>query len=99
MITGLTGLTSEEATTPEVVIPRLPPARTTLGPVALFYPPSGFTVTSEQPEEASPYELAALIAATSVDELDESGLAHIESPAFPSRSSDATVVAACGYRR
>ena len=99
VITALTGLIGEEATTPEVVIERLPPARTTLGPAALFYPPPQFTMVSQQLEEASPQEFASLLAAASADELNESGLPHIESPAFVSRSSDGVVVAACGYRR
>jgi RimJ/RimL family protein N-acetyltransferase len=99
VIAGLTGLAGDEATTPDVVVQRLPSARTTLGPAALFYPPPGFTAASQQTAELSLQELAGLLAAVDANDLDESGMAHIESPAFVSRSSDGAVVAACGYRR
>jgi GNAT superfamily N-acetyltransferase len=95
---ALTGLTADEATTPDVVAPRLPPARSTLGPAALFYPPPGFTPARGDIDEASRQEVAGLCAAVDPSDLDESGLAHVESPAFVSRASDGAVAAACGYR-
>ncbi len=96
---ALTGLNPDEATTSEVVARRLPPARATLGPAALFYPPPGFTPAGEeQVTAAAGAEIAELCAAVEADELDESGLSHIESPVFVSRAVDGAVTAACGYR-
>jgi len=95
---ALTGLTADEATTPDVVAHRLPPARATLGPAALFYPPAGFTSARSEIVEASRQEVAELCAAVDPSDLEESGLAHIESPAFVSRAPDRAVAAACGYR-
>ena len=60
VIAGLTGLTAHEATTPEVIVQRLPIARAMLGPAALYYPPPGFTVASQAAEEASVQELSVL---------------------------------------
>ncbi|MCA1701843.1 MAG: GNAT family N-acetyltransferase [Actinobacteria bacterium] len=99
VLTGLTGLTGHEATTPEVIVERLPIARTVLGPAALYYPPPGYTLASQAAEEASRQELSMLCAAVDAEELDESGLAHIDSTAFASRSLDGALAAACGYRR
>src|SRR5439155_3660335 len=96
---ALQGLTTDEATTPEIVTRLMPPTRATLGPAALFYPPSGFEVSSREHDEASGTELADLLAAAGTDDLAESGIAHIESPAFVSRAEDGRVVAASGYRR
>lgn len=98
MIAGLTGLTGHEATTPEVMVERLPIGGAMLGPAALYHPPPGFTVPAQAAEEASRQELSMLSEAVDAEELDESGLAHIDSPAFASRSSGA-LAAACGYRR
>jgi hypothetical protein len=44
-------------------------------------------------------ELVDLLAAVTAGELEESGLAHIESPALVSRAPDGTVAAGSGYRR
>jgi RimJ/RimL family protein N-acetyltransferase len=99
VIVGLTGVTAHEATTPEIIVERLPIARAMLGPAALYYPPPGFTLESQVAEEASRQELSVLCAAVDAEEFDESGLAHIESPAFASRSSEGALAAACGYRR
>jgi hypothetical protein len=96
---ALQGLTAEEATTPEIVTPLMPPTSATLGPAVLFYPPSGFAISSRDLDEASSAELADLLAAASVDDLGESGIAHVESPTFVSRASDRRVAAASGYRR
>jgi len=99
VIAGLTGLDGHEATTPEVIVERLPIARAMLGPAALYYPPPGFTLASNAAEKASRQELSMLCAAVDAEELDESGIAHIDSPAFASRSLDGALAAACGYRR
>ena len=96
---ALTGLTADEATNPEAVLPRMPPVRNILGPAQLYYPGPGFTVSSEPADEASEHELVALAEAVAEDELDESGVHHVESPVFVSRSSTGTVAAAAGYRR
>jgi GNAT superfamily N-acetyltransferase len=96
---ALQGLTADGATTPEIVTPRMPPTRASLGPAALFYPPSRFAVSSREHDEASSAELADLLAAASVDDLDESGIAHVDGPTFVSRASDGRVAAASGYRR
>jgi hypothetical protein len=96
---ALHNLTAEEATTPEIVTPRMPPTRASLGPAVLFYPPSGYTASSPELDDASSAELADLLAAASANDLDESGIAEVESPAFVSRASDGRVAAASGYRR
>lgn len=96
---ALQSLTTEEATTPDVVTRLMPPTRASLGPATLFYPPTGFGGSTEAADEPSSEELADLLAAASADDLDESGMADIESPAFVSRAPDGTVAAASGYRR
>jgi hypothetical protein len=97
---ALAGLTSHEATTPAVVRPRLPPTRAVLGPARLFYPPVGFRpVQPSGIEVVVGDEAEALFAAVAADELDESGLRNITSPAFASRSSNGDLAAVCGYRR
>jgi hypothetical protein len=99
VMAALEGLAGDRATTPDVVMPRLPPTSSTLGPAALFYPPSGFAASSDEGETGSPEELDELLAAVDTTDLEESGVAHIESPAFVSRAPGGTVAAACGYRR
>ena len=99
VMSALQGLKADEATTPDVVRRVMPPTRASLGPAALFYPPTGFVVSTEPADEASNEELADLFAVASAEDLEESGLAHIESPTFVSRAADATVAAASGYRR
>jgi hypothetical protein len=96
---ALEGFTADWATTPEFVTPRMPPTRASLGPAVLYYPPSGFAASSRKLDEGSSAELAVLPAAASADDLDESGIAHVESPIFVSRVSDGRVAAASGYRR
>ena len=70
-----------------------------LGPAVLFYPPSGYAASSPELDEASSAALADLLAAADAGDLEESGIAHVESPAFVSRASDGRVAAASGYRR
>jgi len=96
---AIAGLTSEEATTPEVVRPRLPQTRAVLGPVSLFYPPDSFSVAQlGSVEEVRGDEIEELFAAVASDELEESGLAEITSPAFASRTREGQLAAVCGYR-
>ena len=96
---ALQSLTAEKATTPEIITPRMPPTRASLGPAVLFYPPSGYAASSPELDEASSAALADLLAAADAGDLEESGIAHVESPAFVSRASDGRVAAASGYRR
>lgn len=93
------GLTGDEVTTLEVVMSRIPPTSSSLGPALLFYPPSGFVVSSDEANEASAGELSELLGAVGSDDLEESGIAHIESPVFVSRAPGGAVIATCGYRR
>ena len=98
--TVLGGLTSQEATTPEIVRPRLPPTRAVLGPAMLFYPPDGFSI-GEVPgvEEVASDDVQGLFRAVSPDDLDESGLLEIKGPVFASRAANGDLAAVCGYRR
>jgi RimJ/RimL family protein N-acetyltransferase len=96
---ALEELTPAEATTPETVIPRMPFARSAVGPAKLFYPPERFTATNSAADVAMSHELAGFLAEADADDLQESGLGHIESPAFVSRTSDGVFAAVCGYRR
>lgn len=96
---ALAGLGGEQATNADIVVPRLAPAAATLGPAQLFYPPANFKPAAEVGEKAAEAELAELLAAACPEDLAESGLANIGSPAFVSRSSDGTIASACGYRR
>jgi hypothetical protein len=97
---ALGGLTTEEATSPDVVRARLPATRGVLGPAALFYPPVGFGV-GEVPgvEEASSDDLQGLFRVVAPDELDESGLREVTGLAFACRSAGGDLTAVCGYRR
>lgn len=96
---ALAGLSPAQATTPEVVLARLPPVSDVMGPAALFYP-SGpmIEVAEDSVEEATSDELAPLLASVPPEERDESGVAEITSSAFVVRTGDGQVVAACGYR-
>lgn len=96
---ALTGLAAAEVTTPGLVAQRMPPTRATLGPAALLYPGASFLVPSEPPDRATAPELSALVAAVEQHELDESGVTHLESPVFVSRTTSGGVAAAAGYRR
>ena len=98
-LAALNGLTPQEATDPEVIVGRLPPSTSTLGPASLFYLPEGFIAPATSAEVAEPRELDVLLAEATSDDVDESGLAHIDSPAVVSRGRGGDVVAACGYRR
>lgn len=100
MAAVLSGLTSQEATSPEIVRPRLPPTRGALGPAWLFYPPDGFSL-SEVPdvEEVSSDDVHELFQAVSPKELDESGLLEITGRVFASRAANRDLAAVCGYRR
>lgn len=97
----LSGLTSQEATTPEIVRPRLPPTRGVLGPAVLFYPPDGFSLAAEVPgvEDVSSDDVHELFRAVSPSELDESGLLEITGRVFASRAANLDLAAVCGYRR
>jgi GNAT superfamily N-acetyltransferase len=96
---ALANLTSEEAILPDVVVSVLPPTKTTLGPAALFYPPKGFSLAKVDGEELpNKLELTALFDEVTPDDLDESGMLEITSPAFVSRSTSGRLAAACGYR-
>jgi len=100
LVDAMKGLTSEEATSPDAVLPRLPPMRATLGPVSLFYPCAGFLVGDESGvEKVSRHEVRALAESVASDEVDESGILKITSPAFGSRSEAGVLAALCGYRR
>jgi RimJ/RimL family protein N-acetyltransferase len=96
---ALAALGGKEATDPEILMSRLTPTTAALGPAQLFYPPRSFEVAGEPGDEATSGELSRLLAASHPEDLDESGLAHIESPAFVSRSYAGAVVSASGYRR
>lgn len=95
---ALAAVPGEQATDPGLVVPRLTRTIATLGPAPLFYPSASFEPAGEMGDEAAEAELAQFLAASHPEDLDKSGLAHIESPAFVSRSFDGTVVSACGYR-
>jgi len=96
----LSGLTSQEATTPEIVRPRLPPTRDVLGPALLFYPPDGFSLAQvSDVEEVSSNDVHDLFQAVSPDELDESGLLEIRGRVFASRAANGDLAAVCGYRQ
>ena len=96
---ALDAITSEDLVTPAALIERLPPVSATLGPAYLFYPPAGYAVPTTAGEEAHRQQIDGLIAAAAPEDLDESGIAHIESAAFVSRADDGNIVSACGYRR
>ncbi len=96
---ALAAVAGEQATDPDLIVPRLTATAATLGPAQLFYPTANFEAAGEIGDEAPEAELAQLLAASPPEDLDESGLAHIDSPAFVSRSSDGAIVSACGYRR
>ena len=96
---ALRTLTSDEATTPEIVTRLIPPTRATLGPATLFYPPAGLLTEAGRRDEAGHAELSELIAAANAEDLEESGIASIEHSTFVSRTADGTIAAACGYHR
>lgn len=97
---ALADLTSGEATSPDVVVRRLPPTLGLLGPAALFYLPTHYLLDDPiDVEEVSANELQTLFDAAPPDELDESGLLHVTTTVFGSRSATGALAAACGYRR
>lgn len=97
---ALRALTAQEATTPHIVRPHLPPTRAVLGPASLFYPPDGFGIGQVSGvEEVSRDDLQDLCQAVVPDELDDSGLAEITGSLFASRAPDGSLAAVCGYRR
>lgn len=101
---ALSGLTGAEAGDADVVLSRLPPATATLGPAELFYPPDDFIPAAAGDDDAhhrsmTPDELSHFVETAKGADLEESGIAHIESPAFVSRTTDGAVASACGYRR
>lgn len=96
---ALAAVAGEHATDPDLIVPRLTATAATLGPAQLFYPTATFEAAGEIGDEAPKVELAQLLAASTPEDLDESGLATIDGPAFVSRSSDGAIVSACGYRR
>ncbi|MFP5327900.1 MAG: GNAT family N-acetyltransferase [Acidimicrobiia bacterium] len=87
------------AVRPDVVVPLLPVLGATLGPVALFHPPATFQVCPAAMEAAGSEEVREFLGVAAPDDLDESGVHRIESPAFASRTADGRVAAICGYRR
>ena len=100
LLAALMDLTPEEATRPDILAPRIPAVGAVLGPAALFYALADRTAADgHEAEHMSGAEVADLCSSVDPDELAESGLAHIESPAFVSRATSGAVVAACGYRR
>jgi ribosomal protein S18 acetylase RimI-like enzyme len=97
---ALADLSTAKATTPEVVLPRLPPVSNVMGPAALFYPSAPMPeVADGSVEEVTSDELTPLMESVSPAERDESGVADITSPAFVVRTPHGQVVAACGYRQ
>ena len=98
-VVALSGISYEDLVKPHGLLERLPPVSATLGPAHLFYPPAGYVATTAGGEEAQRRDIDALIAHAAPEDLDESGIAHIESTAFVSRTDDGNVVSACGYRR
>lgn len=97
---ALSRLDPHAAVRAETMAEALPMACEVLGPAALFYPPAGWRPANDTPLEETPSSaLAALIDAAPDDDVAESGIAHITSPASVVRSSDGAVIAACGHRR
>lgn len=98
---ALGDLTSDEAATPAIVRPRLPPTRAVRGPASLFYPPDAFSI-DEVPvvEEVSAIDVQMLARAVSREELHESGVLDTAGgPIFGSRAPTGALAAVCGYRR
>lgn len=96
---ALVSMAGIEVARVEGLLARLPPIMATLGPAQLFYPPANFEPPQLEGERATEAEIARLLAEAAEADLDESGLANIESAAFVSRASDGSVAGACGYRR
>ena len=99
---ALQDLARDGAATIDAVLACLPQARATLGPAQLLYPPPGFEPPAVEDADGVPADdanVAALLAAATPEDVDESGLASIESAAFVSRGADGMVACGCGYRR
>jgi GNAT superfamily N-acetyltransferase len=97
---ALAGLSPDEVTNPEVVVPRFGGVAEILGPAALFYPTAALPALARQHhgvETAELNELGELLDDTGTADANESGLANISSPAFVIRD-DAAIVAACGWQ-
>jgi GNAT superfamily N-acetyltransferase len=96
---ALEGLTPEQATAPDVLVPRLPEADVVLSGAGLFYPPSGYAVDAPADVDELPIvEVRALLDAASADERDESGIDHVAT-VYVARAASGELAAACGHRR
>ena len=88
-----------DATTPAVILSKLPPTNRVLGPAGLFYNfGRGTPDTSLNAESVSKQSLNFLIDSVSSEELDESGITEIDTDALVIRSDRGEPIAACGYR-
>jgi hypothetical protein len=97
---GLEGLTPEDAIRPEAVRPRLPEARSVLGPAGLFYPSPGLVIEDTPGvEEVTPHDLQAFVSTIAADEVEESGLLEVTASVFGSRTPDGVLAAVCSYRQ
>jgi GNAT superfamily N-acetyltransferase len=89
------GLSPSEATSPTVLRHHLRGIVETLGPASLFYFTEDGVVAPA--DVVTVDSIAALVAAASAADLDESGIEHVTSPTF-AIVDDGVPVAACGYR-
>lgn len=94
---ALDGLDALAALDPEVLRPRLPPIADTLGPTSLFYLPTPITAHDSDVEVVDAAAIAALVHASTADDLDESGIRQVASSLSIARDPGGEVVAACGY--
>ena len=93
---ALDGLTPEQSTSVDHLLPRLPGVSEWLGPDPLFYALDTPPEPDPRVATASVAELARLLDAVSPEDLDESGIQAITSPAFVWREQGQPV-AACGF--
>jgi GNAT superfamily N-acetyltransferase len=96
---AISGLGPVDATTPAVILSKLPSTIRVLGPAGLFYnfgritPDKGFSAESF-PKQS----LSFLIDSVFSEELEESGITEIDGDAFAICSDRGEPIAACGYR-
>ena len=95
---AVSGLDPIDATTPGVILPKLPPTLKVLGPARLFYNfGPGTPDTNLEVESVPRTSLSLLIDSVPNEELKESGITEIED-ALVIRSGRGDPIAACGYR-
>jgi hypothetical protein len=97
---ALEALSPEQAVDPQIVGPRMPPTRSSLGPAPLFYPGAGYEPPDVRGEEVRPGELAGFLEAAPTPDLLESGFEDLDFVrVFVSRDASGSIAAAAAYRR